>query len=57
MNKTKNILAISFGILFASGVAKAEFKAGTFTITPGILFESNYLQDLDTKPNYCHQKL
>jgi hypothetical protein len=58
MNKTKNILAISFGILFASGVAKAEFKAGPFTLTPGILFESNYVGEFNgstsnrTQPTY-----
>jgi hypothetical protein len=49
MKKTKNILAISFGILFASGVAKAEFKAGSLTITPGLLYQTNYVAEFSGK--------
>ena len=58
MKKTKNILAISFGILFASGVAKAEFKAGSLTITPGLLYQTNYVAEFSgsttnkTQPTY-----
>jgi len=58
MNKTKNILAVSFGILFASGVAKAEFKAGSLTITPGLLYQTNYVGEFSgtttnkTQPTY-----
>lgn len=58
MIKTKNFLAISFGMLFASGVANAEFKAGPLTITPGLLYQTNYVAEFSgattnrTKPTY-----
>ena len=58
MIKTKNILAISFGMIFASGVANAEFKAGSLTITPGLLYQTNYVAEFTgstinkTQPTY-----